>query len=76
MTATYLFYATLLCDPVYLHARLVVSGVIYVTIGNPAIFVTLYLTGVHFRSELLHDGHVSEQKVKCQPIRTPEIAGL
>ena len=35
------------------------------TIGNPAFGVTLYLTGVHFRGELQHVGHVGEQKIKC-----------
>ena len=40
------------------------------TIGNPAFFVALCLTGVHFRGELQDVGDVSEQKVKCEPIRT------
>ena len=44
-------------------------------IGNPAFCLFLYLTGVHFRGELQHCGDVSEQKIKCQPIRTPEIGG-
>ena len=44
--------------------------VIYVTIGNPAFCPALYLTGVHFRGELQHVGNVSEQKIKCRPIRT------
>ena len=29
-----------------------ISEVVYVTIGNPAICLALYLTGVHFRDEL------------------------
>ena len=33
----------------------------------------LYLTGIHFRGELQHGGDVSQQKVKCRPIRTREI---
>ena len=28
--------------------------VVYVTIGNPAFYLALYLTGVHFRSKLQH----------------------
>ena len=34
------------------------------------------LTGVHFRGELQHVGHVGEQKLKCQSIRTRKIAGV
>ena len=46
-------------------------------IGNPAFFLAFYLTGVHFRGELLqHVGHVGKQKIKCRPIRTREIAGV
>ena len=36
--------------------------VFYVTIGNPAFCLALYLTGVHFRGELQHIGHVGEEK--------------
>ena len=36
--------------------------VVYVTIGNPAFYLLLYLTGIHFRDELQHVGNVSEQK--------------
>ena len=43
------------------------------TIGNPAFCLALYLTGLHFRGELQHVGDVSEQKIKCRPIRTREI---
>ena len=46
------------------------------TIENPAFCLALYLTGVHFRGELQHVGHVDEQKIKCRPIRTPEIASV
>ena len=46
------------------------------TIRNPAFCFALYLTGVHFRGELQHVGHEGEQKIKCQPIRTREIAGV
>ena len=37
---------------------------------NPGFCLVLYLTGVHFRVELQHAGHVSRQKIKCRPIRT------
>ena len=46
------------------------------TIRNPAFCLALYLTGVHFRGELQHVGLVGEQKIKCRPIRTREIAGV
>ena len=47
-----------------------------VTIGNPVFCRASYLTGVHFRGELQHVGDVSEQKFKCQSIRTREIGGV
>ena len=37
--------------------------VTYVTTGNSAFRLALYLTGVHFRGELQHAGDVSEQKI-------------
>ena len=46
------------------------------TIGNPAFYLTLHLTGVNFRGKLQHVGHVSEQKVTCRPIRPREIGGV
>ena len=46
------------------------------TIGNPAFCLGLYLTGVHFRVDLQHVGDVSEQKIKCWPIRIREIGGV
>ena len=46
------------------------------TIGNLAFFLSLYLTGVHFRGELQHGGDVSQQKIKCRPIRTQEIGAV
>ena len=49
--------------------------VVYVTVGNPAFWFAWYLTSKNFRGELQHDGHVDEQKIKCQPIRTRGIAG-
>ena len=52
----------------------VLYEVVFMTIGNPAFFLALCLTGVHFRGELQHVGHVGEQKIKCLPIRTREIA--
>ena len=45
-------------------------------IGNPAFCLALYLTGVHFRGELEHVGHVGKQKIKCRPIRIREITGV
>ena len=50
--------------------------VIYVTIVNSTFWPTFYLTGVHSWSELQHVGHVVEQKIKYQPIRTKEIVGV
>ena len=38
---------------------------VYVKIGNPAFWLFLYLTDVHFRRELQHGGDVSQQKIKC-----------
>ena len=35
------------------------------TIENPAFCLDLYLTGIHFRGDLQHLGHVGEQKIKC-----------
>ena len=45
--------------------------VVYVTIGNPAFYLS-----VHFRGELQHVGHVGGQKIKCRPIRTREIGDV
>ena len=56
--------------------NLVHNEVVYVTIGNPTFCLAFYLTGVHFRGELQHGGHVGEQKIKCRPIRTREVAGV
>ena len=50
--------------------------VFYVTIGNPAFCLALYLTGVHFQGELKHVGHMGDQEIKCRPIGTREIAGV
>ena len=52
------------------------SEFVYVTIRNLAFYLDLYLAGVHFRGELKHAGLVGEQKIKCRPIRTREIAGV
>ena len=46
--------------------------VVYLITGNQAFCLALYLAGVHFQGELQHVGHVSEPKIKCQPIRTRE----
>ena len=42
----------------------VIIEIVYVTIANPVFRLALYLTGVHFRGELQHAGHVGEQKIK------------
>ena len=47
-----------------------------VTIGNPAFSLALYLTGVLFQDEFQHVGDVSEQNIKCQPIRTQVTGGV
>ena len=49
---------------------------LYVTTGNPAFCLFLYLTGAHFRGELQHNGDVSELKIKCWPIRIRKIGGV
>ena len=49
---------------------------VYLTIVDTAFCFFLYLTGVHFRGELQHGGDVSQQKIKCRPIRTWEIGGV
>ena len=54
---------------------LLLEGV-YVTTGNPAFCLFLYLTGINFRGELLHGSDVSQEKIKCRPIRTREIGGI
>ena len=46
------------------------------TIGNPAFCLALFLTDIHFWSELQHFVHVGGQKkIKCRPIRTQEVGG-
>ena len=40
---------------------------------KPALCLALYSTGVHFWGELQHVGDVSEQIIKCRPIRTRQI---
>ena len=50
--------------------------VLYVTIGNPAFCLALYLIGVHFRGELQHFGQVGGQKIKCPLIGTREIGSV
>ena len=46
------------------------------TIENGTSCLAFYLTGVHFRGELQHVGHVGEQKIKFRSIRTREVAGV
>ena len=53
-----------------------VIGCVSLTIGKPAFCLAVYLTRIHFRDELKHVGDVSDQKVKCRPIRTQEIGGV
>ena len=48
---------------------------VYVTIGNPAFCLFLYLTGAHFQGELQHVGDISKQKIKCWTNGTGEIGG-
>ena len=48
----------------------------YVRIGKSDFCLAFYLTGVHFRYELQHVGHVGGQKKKCRLIRTREIGGV
>ena len=43
---------------------------------KPRFLIFLDLNGIRFRGELQHVGHVSEQKIKCWPIRTQEIGGV
>ena len=63
------------CNENQIHGHFVLKEGVPVTIGNPAFWLALYLTGVHFRAELQHVGDVSEQKRKYGPIRTREIGG-
>ena len=56
--------------------RVTILESVYVTIGNPAFCLFIYLTGVNFRGELRQGGDVNKQKIKCQPIRTREIGGV
>ena len=49
---------------------------VYVTIVLPAFCLFLYLTGVHFRGKLQHRGDVSQQKIRCRPIRTRKIGSV
>ena len=46
------------------------------TIATLAFRLALYLTAVHFRSQLQHTGDVGEQKIKCRPIRTRKVGGV
>ena len=44
-------------------------------IENAAFCIALYLTVIHSRGESQHAGDVSEQKIKCRPIRARTIGG-
>ena len=46
------------------------------TITSPVFCLVLNLTDVHFQGELEHFSHVGEQKIKCRPIRTRELADI
>ena len=52
--------------------------VVYVTIGNLAFCLAVYLTSIHFWGKFQHFGmsRVSKEKNKCRPIRTKEIGGV
>ena len=62
--------------PYQLLSKRCICEFVYVTTVNPAFCLALYLTGVNFRDELQHVGHVDEQKIKYWPIRTREIVGV
>ena len=52
--------------------------VVYVTTGNLAFCLTVYLTSVHFWGNFQHIGmsSVSKEKTKYQPIRTKKTGGV
>ena len=52
------------CFPVNFPVNTFSCEAVYVTIGNPASCLALYLTGVHFQGKLQHVGHGGEQKIK------------
>ena len=58
------------------YVTIVYITIVYVTVENSAFCLFLYLPGVHFCGELQHVGDVNEQKIKCSPIKTPEIGGV
>ena len=67
---TFCFQVGILCPEPIRNVRPKTEGdyfsrieVVYVTIGSPAFFLALYLTGVHFQGALQHGGHVAEQKI-------------
>ena len=62
--------------PISLFSFFTAVEIVYVTIGNPAFCLVLYLTDVTFRGELQHVGHVGGQKIKCRPIRTRQRGGV
>ena len=53
-----------------------IKKLVYVTIWNPYFCPVFYLTGAHFLGEPQHVRDVSQQKIKCWPIRTREIGGV
>ena len=46
------------------------------TIVHPAFCLFLHLTGVHLQGEVQYGGDVSQQKIKCPPIRTRETGDV
>ena len=62
----------------FLHSAQIrsLTKVVYGKIGSPTFCPAFYSTGVHFWGELQHVVHVGQQNIKCQPIRTREIAGV
>ena len=45
--------------------HIILSEIVYVTIGNPVFYLAFYFTGVHFRGKLQHFNYMNEQKIKC-----------
>ena len=46
---------------------------VYVTTGNAAFCLTLYLTGVHFRGELHLTGDVMSEKSSMPEVYMPDV---
>ena len=48
----------------------------YLTNWHANFCIDFHLTGVHFRQELQHTGHVGELKIMGEPIKTREITDI